>query len=163
MTEIRNELLRFVALNKTERRVPADIALAQLEHFGNRLIPGLVACLNDDDTEVKLLAIELLGESQPRSDEAVPALIERLKDENKLVQIAAAYNLSHFGPVAAAAIPLLKPWLSDDLEYIRVLAATTIMRVDPARSNDVQPILRAALRSQIPLLRQLAEYAVANR
>jgi hypothetical protein len=58
--DIRQELQRLIDLNYAEQWVPAPTALRQLERFGIGLVPGLVECLEDDDPEVRVLAIELL-------------------------------------------------------------------------------------------------------
>lgn len=147
MTEIRQELLRLIALNNAERWVPEHIAFQQLlNRHADRLVPGLIECLDDDDAEVRRLAIALLSEGRPLSDVAVPALIERLTDSDRLVRTSAAFHLGFFGRLAHAAIPLLEPWLTDADEYIRALAVTTILRADPTRT-ELLSLVRAATAS----------------
>ncbi len=154
MTSIRDQLIRLIALNHAEQWVPHHVALEQLEHFGDRLIPGLIDCLTDTDAEIRQLAVELLGHAQ--ADSAVEAIIERLNDEDRLVQVAAIYALAEFGPLAVAAVPKLEPWLFDSDEYLRLLAATAIIRIDPSRTDQLMPMVFAGAKSGDAPLRDMA-------
>lgn len=80
MTTIRDELCRFIRLNKQDQWVPSGDALEQLERFGDDLIPGLIKCLEDGHPDVRHQAVKMLGAARPRSDTAVPELIKRLTD-----------------------------------------------------------------------------------
>ena len=161
MSEIRDELVGLIFLNEIGQWVPNHIALQQLEHLGNDLIPGLIDCLTDEDTDVRKLAVELLCEARPRSNIAVPALIERLTDEDRLVRIAVMTHIADFGRIAVAAIPYLEPWLEvepwsdDEDEYLRVVALTAIMTLDPDRTN-LLPLIHEALRNDNPMVRETA-------
>ena len=76
MTEIRHELLRLLILNYAEQWVPEHIAYVQLARYGDRLIPGLIECLDDYDSEVRHLAVNLLDEAGLSAAPALPALIQ---------------------------------------------------------------------------------------
>lgn len=154
MDSIRNELLRLVASNEAEQWVPTDTALHELRRFGDRLIPGLIACLSDRDADVRQLAIEMLGEARAAS--AVPALIELLKNDGRFIQIHAIYTLAEIGPPAITSVPWLEPWLFEDSEYLRVLVAGAILRIDPTR-NELNSLIRAATKSDDAATRGLAK------
>ena len=77
MSDIRADLLRLIDLNRQERWVPADQALDQLAGHGEALIPSLVAALEDDAAEVRLLGVELLGAAATRAEAAVPGLVKK--------------------------------------------------------------------------------------
>ena len=139
MSCIRDELCRLIRLNEQEQLAPHDIALEQLERFGDDLIPGLIECLSDGHPDVRHLAVQLLSEARPRSNSAVPALIERLSDEDWLVVTSVIFHIGDFGPMAAAAIPNVEPWLESPNEYLRILAATTIVKLDPSRTEFLPP------------------------
>ena len=73
MTSIRDQLTRLIVLNDADEWIPHHVALEQLAHFGNRLIPGLIDCLTDPDVEIRQLAIELLAEARDASAVPVPS------------------------------------------------------------------------------------------
>ena len=131
--------------------------LEQLESHGERLIPGMIDALDDYDPEVRLLAVELLDAARPRTEAAVPALINKLADPDRLVRMAAASTLARFGLRAADAVPLLEPWLEDANEFIRLVAATTILQLDPTRTVTLLFVVKAALHSDNPVVRGLAQ------
>ena len=159
---IRDELARLVAMNNAEQNVPEHIALQQLEHFGDDLIPGLIECLTDVDAEVRRKAVGLLDEARPRSNVAVPALIERMQDEDWLVQVTVLTHIGHFGPIAAAAIPHLEPWLDSPNEFLRMLALSAIMRLDPNRT-DLLPDISEAMTSREFSVRSIARDFFGDR
>jgi HEAT repeat protein len=163
MTDLRIDLLRLIDLNRKERWVPADQALEQLADHGEALIPGLVAALDDQDTEVRLLAVELLNAAGSWAEAAVPALVKKVTDPDRLVRVAAASALVRFGPNAVAAVPLLEPWLGDVEEYVRLAAATTILALDPAQVVSLLPKVKEGLFSQNPVVCGLAEEFFEDR
>lgn len=155
MSNIRDELCRFIRLNEQHQWVGAFDALDELEHFGDDLIPGLIECLEDGHPDVRHQAVRLLAAARPLSDTAVPKLIERLGDEDWLVVTSVILALGDFGPMAAAAIPQVEPWLESPNEYIRLLAATSIIKLDPTRTEFL-PVIRDAKNSDHPVVRSFA-------
>ncbi len=156
MNDIRQELQRLIDLNAAERWVPEHIALGQLfDQFGDRLIPGLVECVGDEDTEVRVLAITLLDVAGESAKDDVPVLVPAVDDDDPLVRLAAAHCLAKFGPKASAAVPSLLPWLQDDHPYLRLLAAVTILRVAPASGKDAVPVVKAAIAEGDPAMKEL--------
>ena len=162
MNDIRQELLRLVALNHQEQWVPTHLALQQLEQYGDRLIFGLASALDDADSEVRLLAMSLLDEVGTRSAPALSAIIQMLADEDRPVSMAAAQCLQKFGPLAMNAVPLLRSRLRDDHEYVRLLAAVTISTIDTTMKDEMLPVIKAATVSDNPLVRGLAEEFMAE-
>lgn len=155
MSNIREELCRFIRLNEQEQWEKTCNAIDQLEHFGDDLIPGLIECLKDGNPDVRHQAVQLLADARPRSDVAVPNLIERLGDEDWLIVTSTILHLGDYGPLAAAAIPQIEPWLESPNEYVRLLAATTIVKLDPDRIEFI-PGIRAATMSDHPVVQSLA-------
>jgi len=151
---IREQLHQFIWLNQEEEFVPTHIALGQLyERFADDLIPGLIDCLTDEDSEVRRLAVELLIEA--KANVAVPALIERLSDDDRLVQVAVIGGIGDFGQFASDAIIPLHPWLDSEDEYLRILAATAVMSIDEYRTELLFDI-RQALKSDNPTVRSVS-------
>jgi HEAT repeat protein len=164
MTEIRQELLNLIARNNAEQWVPEHRAFQQLLDLqGDRLIPGLIECLGDNDAEVRRLAVNLLDEAGPAATPALPLMIQMVGDRDRLVRVAAAHSLEKFGPQAAEAVPLLLPWLRDENEYIRLLAAVTMIRLDPTKADQLMPIIQAATASNNPMMQGLAEEFLNGR
>lgn len=155
MNKIRNELLRLVRLCEEPNQILDDIALQQLEHYGDDLIPGLIACLTDSDSRVRYWAVNLIGEMRPRPRVALPFLFDRLADEDSLVLEAVIYHITKMGPIAAAAIPHLESWIDGDDEYQRVHASIIILSLDPTRTELVS-IIREGLTSNDFFVRCLA-------
>lgn len=158
MTDVHQELLTLIALNNAEQWVPEHIAYQHLlDRHGDRLIPGVIECLGDDDAEVRRLAISLLDEAGPAATPALPAIIQKIADPDRLVRVAAAHCLDKFGSPATEAVPLLLPWLQDDHDYIRLLAAITIIRLDPTKRAELMPLIQAATASNNPMVQGMAE------
>lgn len=155
MTNIRDELCRFIKMNEQGQWEQSCDALELLEQFGDDLIPGLIPCLEDGHPDVRHLAVKLLAAARPRSDGAVPKLIERLADEDWLIVTSVILALGDFGPLAAAAIPQVEPWLESPSEYLRLLVATTIVKLDPSRTEFLSNI-RDATNSDHPVVRWFA-------
>ncbi len=162
MNEISRELLRLVALNHQEQWVPTDVAIQQLEYYGDRLIPGLVLALDDANEEVRLLAMNLLDEAGSRSTPALPIIIRMLRDEDRTMRLSTGECLQKFGLLAIEAVPLLWPWLFDDHEYVRLLAAITITCINPKMRDEMSPVIRTATGSANPMVRFLAEEFMTN-
>jgi HEAT repeat protein len=154
--DIHGELLRIITLNYAEQWVPNHIAVEQLEHYGDRLIPGLIDCLGDKDAEIRRLAAELLSEGRLRSAMAIPALIERVADEDRLVRHSAVRALMGLGDAARPAIPALKRLLDDHTEpYIRLSAAGAISRIAPEEPAAL-PVLVEGLGDPVSIHRATA-------
>lgn len=159
---VRDELHRILSINFGKLWVPADEAIQELEHFGDRLIPELVECLADPDDEIRRLAVTLLAESRPRSNVAVPQLVELLSDDDLLVKVAVLTHIAEFGSLAVAAIPLIERFLTCDHEYLRVVAATAIVSLDPSRT-ELLPEITTAMQSDNSTIRNVAREFFGKR
>lgn len=155
MNMIRNELLRLVRLCEEPNQILDDIALQELEHYGDDLLPGLIACLTDSDSRVRYWAVNLIGEMRPRPRVALPFLFDRLADDDSLVLEAVIYHVTKMGPIAAAAIPHLESWIDGSDEYQKVHASIIILSLDPNRTELVD-IIREGLTSNDRSVRYLA-------
>ena len=163
MNDIRQELQRLIDLNAAERWVPEHIAFRQLvDQFGDRLIPGLIECVGDQEAEVRVLALSLLDVAGDAAREAVPVLILAVADDDQLVRVAAAHCIGKFGPLAAAAVPSLLPWLQDEHSYVQLLSAVTILRLDPASGQDAIPVVKAVLAESDPAMKELVREFMAE-
>ena len=159
---VRDELHRILSINFGKLWVPADEALQELEHFGDRLIPGLVEWLSDPDDEIRRLAVTLLAEARPRSNIAVPQLIELLSDDDLLVKVAVLTHIADFGSLAVGAIPQVEPFLACDHEYLRAVAATAIVSLDSSRTELLSEIT-TAMQSDNPTIRNVAREFFGKR
>ncbi len=157
MTDIRRELERLIALNHAEQWVPDHESFQQLlQRHGERIIPGLIECLNDVDTEIRLLATGLLEEAGKLAEPAVLALTERLSDEDRNVVVRAMFSLKRLSQFARSAIPALKVVMGDTTErYLQIVAAGSLAKIAPEDSS-VIPVLIAALDDPIAIHRAAA-------
>jgi HEAT repeat protein len=153
---IRQEIERLIVLNCTEQWMDAKSALASLEKYRRRLVPGLAKCLDDADRDVRLYTVELLDASGRRGVIALPALIQLLADSDQQLRLTAAHAIQKFGAKAASALPVLEAWLLDDHEYVRLVAATTILCIDPWKRRSLLPLIRQAAESANPVLSGMA-------
>ena len=140
------DLLRTFALRHYPQRV-CDF-LDALTVFPGDHIAALTQALADQDDEVRLLAIEILGEMGTKAEPALPAMIWTLNDEDRIVRVAAVAPVADFGRKSTNAIPILETWLESGDEFSQVTAAAAIIRINPARADDVLPVLVDALGSE---------------
>jgi HEAT repeat protein len=158
MSSIREEMLTFVSLSQGAQRVPEDLAYKKLlADYGDQLIPGLIECLHDYDSEVRWMTLVILGDGmEPKNDAVIPEIIERLSDEDGFVHCAAVLALTEFGQSARPALEQLKQFLSDDTEpFTRLCAASAISRIAPKDSSSL-PILLESLKHEVSFHRIMA-------
>lgn len=121
-------------------------ALTSLEPHTEATIAALGDALSFEDSDVRLLAIQILGELGEKAEAALPAMIEALADESRLVRIAALEPVALFGIKAKDAVPILEQWLAfKDDEFSRVSAAGHIAMIDSTRVAEMSQVLRAAI------------------
>lgn len=150
MSNIRHDILYLVECSQAAEHVPEQLAYQLLkEDYGDQLIPGLIACLHDYDSEVRWMTLVILGDGmEPKIDAFIPVIIDRLSDEDGLVQCAAVLALTEFGKSASPALEHLKQFLSDDTEaFTRLCAACAISRIVPNDLSSV-PILLESLKHE---------------
>jgi len=124
-------------------------------------IQVLVGGLQDNQAEARRCAARMLGEVGPAAHEAVEPLIAALADCDVVVRRYAAENLAAFGPAATSALPSLEPLLGED-EWTQLVGAEAILKIAPARSQDLGPVLAEALRSGSPRIRHRATQALGE-
>ena len=153
---IHDEILRLIALNHAKRWIPHHGAIRQLEQHGDRLIPGLIECLSDEDAEVRQFAAGILKETGQGAEPAVPALVERLTDEDRQVQHLAVQALKRLGEAARPTLPALKRLMEDQTEpYLRLIATGTISSIAPEVPTPLAVIVEG-LKDPVELLRAAA-------
>ena len=139
------DLLRSFAIRHYPYRV--EDALDALTVFPGDHIAALTKARADPDDEVRLLAVEILGEMGHEAKAALPALIWTFSDPDRIVRVAAVEPVAAFGHKATNAIPILETWLDSDDEFSVVAAAVAIVQIDPDRAGDVLPVITSALTS----------------
>ena len=139
------ELIRSFSIRCGPYRV-VDLVDALTVFRGNH-ITALTQALTDPDDEVRLLAVEILGEMGDDAEEALPVMIDTLRDPDRICRIACVDPVASFGHKAIAAIPILETWLDCGDEFSEVTAAGAILRITPIQVDDVLPVLVDALDS----------------
>lgn len=127
-------------------RYQLEDAFASLQPHTEATVICLADALSDEDSGVRLLAIQILGEFGAKAEAALLAMIRALNDGNRLVRISALEPVAMFGTKAKDAIPILESWLllKDD-EFSRVSAAGHIAMIDPMRTDELSQLLRAVI------------------
>jgi HEAT repeat protein len=126
----RNAVLMLDSLNGSET-LPA---LEQAFHEGSPLareaaakalinlkieaVPFLIQMVKDEDEELRILAIETLGDIGPDAKEAIPAVIEARKTEANYSPLVEAID-SFMLFMRKAAVPALVETLKDEADYMR--------------------------------------------
>jgi HEAT repeat protein len=100
---------KLLTHERQERRCAAAIVLAELGAGDSRTVSALAEALEDEDAQVRRLALEALGQAE--SDDAVEPIIARLDDPDPLVQRAAEATLLQLGDMA---VPALQHHMQDE-------------------------------------------------
>ena len=111
--------------------------------------------------QARRYAAERLGVVGNDVVETVRPLIDALDDPDVMVRRSAAQTLASFGPASMAAVPKLESLLDED-EWTRVIAVEAILKIAPARTEELCPMLAGALRSRSPRIRQWAVQSLAE-
>jgi HEAT repeat protein len=135
-------------------------------------ISALASALEDEDREVRRLAIRALGQLSPEATSCVPSLCRLLHDDELSVRMAAALAIQEldpaekthitvliemmkrgeggtivavgrFGAKAAWAVPTLVSLLADRRPGIRRLAADALGEMGPAASTAENALLQS--------------------
>jgi len=83
---------------------------AGVEKAFRTLVPMLVNCLKDEDSDIRAQAAEAVGAFHTEARLAVPALVKVLLDEELWPRHAAASALGEYGAQAKSALPKLKEY-----------------------------------------------------
>jgi chemotaxis protein methyltransferase CheR len=116
-------------------------------------VSGLVACLSDQDTNVRVAAAEALGKIG--GDEAAAALLQLADSDDMLLQLTALDGLAEMG--AVVAVDKLVRWV--DVPVVRCSALRLLGR---SRDLTALPLLVAAIADKTRRAREAAIEAVAR-
>jgi HEAT repeat protein len=127
-------------------------ATQTLEGIGGRALPALVRAMKDENPNVRLAAVRIIGNLGPPAGQAVPALIAALQDPGRGVSTEAAIALGKVGPRAKEAVPDLFEALKNPQMYEVSMKALEQIGFD---SKEAIPALIEALKHE-----DLRTYAV---
>lgn len=155
-----DEIKDTLRLYATDQQHPAqmDEAHAALKVFGEKNIDGLIWALQQDDIDLKLLALQLLQEFYADTQRALPAVRALISsDEDRLVRVTAINTVHVLGDTSDDLIPLLKPRLESDDDFERLFSAANLWRI--CRSEDAYVVLRReVVREGSPMAAMAAGY-----
>ncbi len=120
-------------------------------------IPALIAWTTDQDSWVRLGAVNALGEIAEQSEIVVPVLRRTLHDTDDLVRRDSAEAIGTYGPVA---LPDLLQALTDPVDQVRGGAMHGFGKVAIARPEIVLPILKQGLYDRSDFVRRSAAYGL---
>jgi HEAT repeat protein len=89
--------------------------LEMLKKIGVAAIPALLPMLNDQNTEIRYVALEGIGQIGIAAREALPGLLTALQDSDEKVRFAAAIALGSVGPDRPEVVAALNGALLDPL------------------------------------------------
>lgn len=130
-------------LYATHQQHPSQVdeAHAALNGFGGQVINGLVWALQQDDIDLKLLALTLLQEFYADAERALPAVRALISDdEDRLVRVTAINTAHLMGDTSDDLIPLLSQRLESEDAFERLCSAANLWRI--CRSEDAYVVLR---------------------
>lgn len=159
MTTI-EEITNMRRLCTTHEQHPSQVdqAYAAIKGYGDQLINGLKLLLQQEDVDLKLLALQLLQEFYTVAERALPAGRALFSNnEDRLVRVTAINTLHVLGDRSSDLIPLLLPQLESDDDFLRLCAAANLRRI--CRSEDAfVALLREATREGSPMAEMAQEY-----
>lgn len=138
-----DEIKDTLRLYATHQQHPTQVdeAHAALVGFGKHLIDGLIWGLQQDDIDLKLLALRLLQEHYSDAERVLPAVRALISDdEDRLVRVTAINSAHVMNDTSEALIPLLTPRLASDDDLERLCSAANLWRI--CRSEDAYVVLR---------------------
>ena len=139
LVEIKDTLRLYATHQQHPTQV--DEAHAALNGFGDLVIDGVIWALQQDDIDLKLLALQLLQEHYADAKRALPAVRALISaDEDRLVRVTALNTANVMGDTSAALMPQLSPRLESDDDFERLCAAALLWRL--CRSEDAYVVLR---------------------
>lgn len=131
-----------------EYRYQLDDVLTLLWPHTEATVICLADALSDEDSDVRLLSVQILGLMETKAHPALPAMIRALDDKCRIVRIAALEPVASFGTQAIDAIPILETWLEQtEDEFSSVIAAGHIPRIDAHRTSEMSVLLEQAISS----------------
>ncbi|KAI6650490.1 HEAT repeat-containing protein 4-like [Oopsacas minuta] len=136
LTDLENEDLRLDALHKIRKLKPPT----------HLLIPGLLSCLEDSVTSIRISCIKLIAELQIRDDDILDTLIEMLRDDNWKIKLESINSLSQLsGSVSSPHLivsHLLWGGRYDRVTVVRISALKTLSKLAMQFSASNYPQLK---------------------
>lgn len=114
------------------------------------VMPIILKALEEDDRDVRILAVMLLGGLAEKSPEAMRGLTRALRDSDPDIQLQAVMGLKELGRPAVPAIPELSRLLSSEDSRLRFSTARTLMELD-SRKDRYLPVFVKILQDQSEL------------
>ena len=124
-------------------------------------VPGLIAALEDENSEVRERATDILGRIGVDNKEIIPILIAALENKNPFVRAGTATALGRIGVDAKAAVPALRKALKDEDSNVRWSANVALRNISPDRERNVS-LLIAALKDENSSVRKSAAEALGR-
>jgi HEAT repeat protein len=156
------------ALSLRDRRDFALIVLRRLGPAASAGVPQIVAAAKAaGDPEFQRECVFTLAAIGPGAAPAMEYLVDVVRNAAPPLQYAASYALGRIGSGAAAATPALRPLLESDDSFLRTAAAWALLKIDPAKNADLQPLaiglFTAALADERPEVRAAMAQALAEQ
>lgn len=148
-------------IQKLERGTTQEkqAAMDRLVSLGKNAVPQLITAAEHQNPQVRVYAIQALGQIGADAGAAVPVLSRALKDTDKSVRQAAAQALNRLGK--AALVPYLVQGLSDPNPTIRYNSAHSLSRLGKDATAAV-PHLIKTLQDEDMWVRLTAAYALGG-
>lgn len=127
-----------------------EIAQEALSALGEDALPGLIACLEPGDSEIRVRAMEIIQKYGPAAEGAVGTLTGLLDDEHPAVRKASAATLAAIGEASAPAAERLNALLHDDDEEVRGAALLALARIDGFLPGAIGDLEELAARDRPP-------------
>jgi hypothetical protein len=128
-------VLLGVLTNRQAYRVHPELPIAAvMRNLGtnsNLVVPVLIECLTNKDSEVAANAAVLLGGIRGDADRVVPALANTVAATNEHVRYCAVYAIRRFGDRGRPGVPALIHALDDPARTVRAAATNTLREIAP--------------------------------
>ena len=111
------------------------------------IVPFMVKALKENDKDIRIMAVLLLGGISVKVPEVIPYVIQALKDEDPDVRSGAVGALSRMGPSVKEVIPALIGALEDEDENVRLAAMKALAKRGPS-ANEAVPVLTKFLQKE---------------
>ena len=104
------------------------------------VVDALIWALEQNDEDLRLLALQLLQNHYPDANLALPAVRSCIRGEDRLVRVTAIYTCGIMNDTSEELILLLTPKLQSEDGFERIVAAGNLFRI--SRSEDAYTVLR---------------------
>jgi HEAT repeat protein len=105
----------------------------EVESAARIIVPILISCLNDADTDVQAASIHSLGWFAREPETIIPILIDRAQNATNVIWVrrAALEALGNYGTRAKSAAPVLLQCFQNQGSEIRSFTARALRLIDP--------------------------------